>query len=271
MTMNAGPDAGFDLSVNKISNVIKRTPNAGWKLEMRGGASNYVLCMALQGEAVYHLPGEPAQELRVSGGDVLLFGPETPRFAHSVPENPWSFITVTFSVTFPDEQTRAQFAALPMLMRQTPASVRTLFQELESTWVGKQPAYLLRCRALLEQIIWEFLQLADASRVDSVHYQPIENVRQYIQEHYAESFSVEKLAEMARCSPSHFRMLFKKIVGMTAVQYQAMVRIEKAKDLLLSGEMNVSEAAAHLGYRDIYYFSRQFKQLTGKPPREYVR
>ena len=269
--MSKGPDAGFDVSINRIFNVVKRTPNAGWKLELKGSPCNYVLCMALQGEAVYHLSGEQARELRVSGGDVLLFGPETPRFAHSVPENPWSFITVNFSITFPDEQTRTQLAELPMVARQTPGAVRTLFQELESTWVGKQSAYLLKCRALLEQIIWELIQLADASKVDSAHYLAIERVRQHIQEHYAESFTVEELAAMTRCSPSHFRMLFRQIVGMTTVQYQAMVRIEKAKDLLLSGEMNVSEAAAHLGYRDIYYFSRQFKQLTGKPPREYVR
>jgi YesN/AraC family two-component response regulator len=65
-------------------------------------------------------------------------------------------------------------------------------------------------------------------------------------------------------------MLFKQAVGMTANQYIATVRIGKAKDLLLSGEMNVSEAADAVGYRDVFYFSRQFKAVTGHPPSFYI-
>jgi len=59
-------------------------------------------------------------------------------------------------------------------------------------------------------------------------------------------------------------MLFKQVAGMTSNQDVTMARIGKAKDFLHSGEMNVSETAAHTGYRDLFHFSRQFKAL--RPP-----
>ena len=44
------------------------------------------------------------------------------------------------------------------------------------------------------------------------------------------------------------------------------LRIENARDLLLSGEVNVTEAAHLSGFNDIYYFSSLFKRKTGYSP-----
>ena len=46
------------------------------------------------------------------------------------------------------------------------------------------------------------------------------------------------------------------------------LRIENARDLLLSGEVNVTEAARLSGFEDIYYFSTLFKRKTGSTPTE---
>jgi len=50
--------------------------------------------------------------------------------------------------------------------------------------------------------------------------------------------------------------------------YVIRARIERAQHLLLYAGMNVTEVADALGYRDIFFFSRQFKQYTGKSPSE---
>ncbi|MNP64606.1 HTH-type transcriptional activator Btr [compost metagenome] len=50
--------------------------------------------------------------------------------------------------------------------------------------------------------------------------------------------------------------------------YVIRARIERAQHLLLYAGMNVTEVADALGYRDIFFFSRQFKQHTGKSPSE---
>ncbi|MDD5728259.1 MAG: helix-turn-helix domain-containing protein, partial [Victivallales bacterium] len=47
--------------------------------------------------------------------------------------------------------------------------------------------------------------------------------------------------------------------------------IERAGKLMLFSEMNISEIAAYYGFESIHYFSRLFRQLTGKSPSEYLR
>ena len=49
------------------------------------------------------------------------------------------------------------------------------------------------------------------------------------------------------------------------------LRIENARDLLLSGEVNVTEAAQLSGFDDIYYFSTAFKRKTGFAPTKLLR
>lgn len=261
----------FDCGVRRIVTVVKREPDANWSLVSSQHPSHCVLCIALSGESIYHFDNGDEKPARIREGDTLFFMGGPQRRAYSVPEAPWRYISVTFDLIAYNDQSKKQLEALPFLSRSVPPAVVSAFQELNDIWTGKGPAYMLKCRALLESILYELVRLHTAVSADSSHFEKIEKVRQYIQENYSQPCPVEELAAMARCSPSHFRMLFKRVVGMTANQYVTMVRIGKAKDFLLSGEMNVSETAAHTGYRDIFYFSRQFKAITGHPPSFYIR
>jgi YesN/AraC family two-component response regulator len=60
----------------------------------------------------------------------------------------------------------------------------------------------------------------------------------------------------------------KRLTGSSVQSYVIRTRIERAQHLLLYAGMNVTEVADALGYRDIFFFSRQFKQHTGKSPSE---
>lgn len=186
-----------------------------------------------------------------------------------MPENPWRFVSILFKVDEGNPEMEKQLLQLPMVTHHTAPGILALFQEASRLWVEKGPACKMKCRTLTEEILYELLR-SNTSDVNPRHYEMIESVRRHLQEYCSKNFTVEELAGMARCSSSHFRMLFKKIVGMTAKQYQTAVRIGRAKDFLLSGEMNVSEAAEAVGYRDIFYFSRQFKAVTGHPPSFYI-
>lgn len=67
-------------------------------------------------------------------------------------------------------------------------------------------------------------------------------------------------------SDKYFRMQFKEQTGKAPLQYLTNKRIQLAKDLLLHPNINVSEVAFHCGFNDPYYFSRVFKNTTGKSP-----
>ncbi|KZE39878.1 hypothetical protein AV656_00905 [Bhargavaea cecembensis] len=91
-------------------------------------------------------------------------------------------------------------------------------------------------------------------------------IANYIRQHPAEPHTVRDLAERAHLSERYFSRKFKQIIGHTVKSYVVHCRIKRAEHLLHFTGMNVTEAARALGYRDLHFFSRQFKQYTGKNP-----
>lgn len=80
--------------------------------------------------------------------------------------------------------------------------------------------------------------------------------------------SLESLAENANLSPRYFSLKFKEIMGISLERYIIQTRIERAEQLLRYNGMNASEVAEALGYKDLSFFSRQFKKVRGKNPSE---
>ncbi len=91
----------------------------------------------------------------------------------------------------------------------------------------------------------------------------IENAKRYIEAHYRSAVNYRDVAKEVCISPSHFLYLFKRETGMTFGDYLTMVRIDKAKELLLSTPLNVTEIAFEVGFNNSNYFSSLFKKTVG--------
>lgn len=84
--------------------------------------------------------------------------------------------------------------------------------------------------------------------------------------------SVGSIAQVARrlgVSRSHFDREFTRQTGQAPQQFLINYKIIEARRYLESSHLRVSEIAEALGYKDIYFFSRQFKQLVGQSPMQY--
>ena len=81
----------------------------------------------------------------------------------------------------------------------------------------------------------------------------------------------DTLAEELGTSPATFRRRFKQATGSSPHEYLLHCRAAEARRLLGEGDLSIKEIADRLGYRDVYFFSRQFRQLTGVPPGAYRR
>ena len=90
--------------------------------------------------------------------------------------------------------------------------------------------------------------------------------REYIDLHYAEQVSLDRIAETLRISPFYLSHLFSRESGFSFVEYITQVRMRKAKELISSGAKNVSEAAYAVGYNDGSYFSKVFHRYYGLSP-----
>jgi AraC family transcriptional regulator len=96
-------------------------------------------------------------------------------------------------------------------------------------------------------------------------------VDEQIEAHLAEPLSLLDLAELARLSPRHFARAFKESFGQPPHHYHLQRRVERAKALLATGEMSVTEIAVTLGFADTSALSTTFRRFTGGTPRDYRR
>ena len=103
------------------------------------------------------------------------------------------------------------------------------------------------------------------------HKQEIHRVQKMLEGNEKEFLSINEMADHVSLSTSYFRRLFKEVTGYSPIQYQNRIKINRAKDLILSGECNVSEAAFAVGFDNVFYFSRLFKKLTGINPSEFSK
>jgi two-component system response regulator YesN len=101
------------------------------------------------------------------------------------------------------------------------------------------------------------------------NHETIEKALEYIHQHYDEDLSQPFLADLLSIPISHFSPMFKDQVGMTFTDYIIAFRIEKAKGLLATTNLKVSEIADHLRYNNSQNFIRMFKKITKITPGEY--
>ena len=81
--------------------------------------------------------------------------------------------------------------------------------------------------------------------------------------------TVKYLADNVHLSPNYLSDLLKKETCMNAQDHIHFFLIEEAKNILLNSNIPVSEIAYNLGFEYPQYFSKLFKQKTGKTPNEY--
>lgn len=98
---------------------------------------------------------------------------------------------------------------------------------------------------------------------------PVLPAIEYVKSHYAEEFNIETLSGMCYLCEAQFLSLFKKAVGMSPTKYKNFLRIQQAKELLKEGGYSVAEIATMLGFKNISYFCKVFKNYTGITPSAY--
>jgi len=97
----------------------------------------------------------------------------------------------------------------------------------------------------------------------------IEKAKFLIRQNIDKETDIKEMARSLNIGYSYFRKMFKLFTGVSPGQYQLQLRILRAKELLLTSEKAVKEVAYATGFDSIYYFSRIFKDKTGKSPSEF--
>ncbi|MFC0469026.1 response regulator [Halalkalibacter kiskunsagensis] len=118
----------------------------------------------------------------------------------------------------------------------------------------------------LEEIKTPFSPILTNKRDDD---QLIKKALDYIAAHYTENLTLQSVADIVHLSKSYFSLYFKKQTGRNFVDYLIELRIREAKRLLVQNESRIYDVAEASGFKDVKYFSKVFKKVTGLTPMEY--
>lgn len=94
-------------------------------------------------------------------------------------------------------------------------------------------------------------------------------VKNYIYQHYDEDLNLETLAEKVYLSSGYLSFIFKKETGMNLNRYIRVFRMEKAGELLKNTNMKVAQVSEKVGFSNVSYFCRSFREFYGKSPESY--
>ncbi|WP_169086718.1 helix-turn-helix domain-containing protein [Paenibacillus sp. PL91] len=119
-------------------------------------------------------------------------------------------------------------------------------------------------QAMAEQKFRAIHRLADLDDARRMH-----DIVAFVDEHYMEELSLDKLSTRFFLSREHISRRFKQEMGMTLSSYVIQLRINQAKRWLSETDEKMYSIALKLGYQDENYFSRLFKKNVGMTPLEY--
>ena len=94
-------------------------------------------------------------------------------------------------------------------------------------------------------------------------------VKNYIYQHYGEDLNLEMLAEKVYLSSGYLSFIFKKETGMNLNRFIKVFRMEKAKELLCGTNMKVAQVSEKVGFANVSYFCRSFREYYGSSPESY--
>ncbi len=115
----------------------------------------------------------------------------------------------------------------------------------------------------------QYLKNSMEEETEKTSEEEIENIMKRMKSNLTEKYTLTELAAECCLSEVYFSSLFKKVSGMSPMNYLAHIRIEKACELISSTNWRMVKIANYVGYADYQYFTKVFKKETGKTPGEY--
>lgn len=101
------------------------------------------------------------------------------------------------------------------------------------------------------------------------HLDQITMAKNWIAKNLHQNITIQKIASQVYMNPTYFCEYFKAQTGETVLDYVTRIRIEEARNLLLTSTLKIYDISEKVGYSDTKYFSKLFKKQYGETPSKY--
>ena len=195
--------------------------------------------------------------LHANPGDVLLL-PKGARYIcnFGAPDGKVSHpLLINFRLTDPEGNEVPLGDRVLRLCRDS-GSLQPLFTAATQLYLSAAPAKL---KAKVYEVFGAIFPLADTD----------ECCLGYISRHYTDKLSIPALAQKCAMSETAYRKRFRQLTGVSPVQYITGLKIEKACQMLRSGDISPGQISDFLNFYSLPYFYKIFKEHTGLTPHEY--
>ncbi len=143
------------------------------------------------------------------------------------------------------------------------------FSRMYEAWISLNPLELFYTKAELYKLIYQIYEDLLSNNTEVFSPDIISKVREYIEEHFDEPISIQKLADSFNISIGQLNRLFNKEFKCSPQSYLKEVRLESAKSYLENKNITFREIANATGFYDEFYMSKEFKKRYGKSPSEF--
>lgn len=203
-----------------------------------------------------------SKELHAVPGDILYLPYDIEYESEWVCGMTGSFLTANFilndsSYIFSDK--------IEIAAHDSTGSFFRLFRNLIDTWT--KGAFNSNLKALSQfMVLLSEISEETSRRELSGRFHDISEGIMQIENRFYEDISIDELSRLCSVSPATFRRRFKLYSKYSPITYRNYLRCKRARELLESGEYNVTEAALAVGFEDMSYFNRVFRRFYEENP-----
>ncbi|MBC8032846.1 MAG: AraC family transcriptional regulator [Chitinophagaceae bacterium] len=234
------------------------------------GSPDSILIYCTDGQGWIQLPG---RRIIVQAGSVFVISPGTSHSYSADPDNPWTIYWFHFTGKHCADAVKVVMGTSnPVQALVVPYSSEriALFERIYNTFLkGYSISNLLFANLTVSYFLASFALPESFQQKEERADTPTTRAIQFMQDHLNETVTLDIIAKAAQLSTSFFSRRFKLDTGYAPIEYYNHLRIQKACQLLHSGELRINEIALHLGIDDPFYFSRLFKKQLGVSPAQY--
>lgn len=222
----------------------------------------------------------------LSGGDVIIIGAKEPHKDHFYRIHGLEYIVLQFDIEqFVENSTLNYFRSisepgfslhkLNYIFRENPQAAARVLESVEEILLEvqqKNEGYEMAASLQVKSIMLTLLRndtrhlISLKERGDMMRLKP---VLDYVEENLENRIQVEEVCRLANVSYYYFVKYFKKVMGMSFLEYVNYKKIKKAERMLLTQDVSVTQVADSIGMPNMAHFYKVFRKYNRCSPNEY--